>query len=266
MTIRPSNFRSVVVLALMIGTAALTGARAFADPARQENSHQRDGQIQAAIMASLNADRFKSVQVSVKNGVVDLLGTVELYAYKEEVDKKAHRNKDATAFRNQIQVAGPQASDEDLQKKLVEKVEYDRVGYGTTAFNAISVRVHDGVVTLGGHAYGPIDKDSALSLASYTKGVRDVIDEIEVDPVSPMDDRIRIQVARSVYGFPSLNKYAIDPGKPIRISVQNGNVTLFGAVDSKADKDIAGIRANSVSGVFKVTNELEVQGEGTQRE
>lgn len=119
------------------------------------------------------------------------------------------------------------------------------------------------MVTLGGHAYGLTDKDSALSVASYTKGVRDVVDGIEVDPVSPMDDRIRIQVARAVYGFPSLNRYAIDPGKPIRISVQNGNVTLYGAVDNQMDKEVAGVRANSISGIFKVTNELQVQDEGT---
>jgi hypothetical protein len=93
-----------------------------------------------------------------------------------------------------------------------------------------------------------------------------VIDEIEVDPVSPMDDRIRIETARAIYSYPPLQKYAIDPGKPIRISVQNGNVTLYGTVDSKADKDAAYIRANSVPGVFKVINDLQVAGaEGSSR-
>jgi hyperosmotically inducible protein len=95
-------------------------------------------------------------------------------------------------------------------------------------------------------------------LAANTPGVKDVINEIQVDPLSPIDDRIRLQVFRSIYGFPSLNKYAMDPAKPIRISVQNGNVTLYGVVDSKADKDAANIRANSVSGVFKVTNDLQI--------
>ena len=65
-------------------------------------------------------------------------------------------------------------------------------------------------------------------------------------------------VARAVYGFPSLNKYAIDPVKPIRISVQNGNVELYGVVDSEADKDAAFIRANGVPGVFSVKNYLQV--------
>jgi osmotically-inducible protein OsmY len=147
-----------------------------------------------------------------------------------------------------------------LHEKLVKAISYDRVGYGTTAFNAIAVNVHNGEVTLTGHAYGPVDADSAMAVASNTPGVKDITNDIEVDPVSPMDDRIRLAVFRSVYGFPTLNKYAIDPVKPIRISVQNGNVTLYGVVDSKADRDAANIRANSVPGVFKVTNDLQVTG------
>jgi hyperosmotically inducible periplasmic protein len=75
-----------------------------------------------------------------------------------------------------------------------------------------------------------------------------------------MDDRIRLAEARAIYGFPQLNKYAIDPAKPIRITVVNGNVTLTGVVDSQADKDVANIRANGVPGVFKVVNNLQVVG------
>ena len=261
MTMRLSKFMTAVALALMVGTPVLTNPRALADPAGQKTTRQPDSQVLADIRASLNSDRFKDVSVSVKSGVVDLSGSVELYAYKEDAERKAQHNKHAAAVRNQIRVASPQTPDEELQNKLVEKVQYDRVGYGTTTFNAISVSVRNGVVTLGGHAYGPTDKDSAISLASHMRGVQDVIDEVEVDPVSSMDDRIRLQVARSIYGHPSLNKYAIDPGKPIRISVQNGNVTLFGVVDSQMDKEVANIRANSVPGIFKVTNQLEVASE-----
>ena len=152
-----------------------------------------------------------------------------------------------------------------MRDKLGKAIQYDRVGYGTTPFNAIGVSVQNGVVTLSGHAYGPVDADSAVAVAANTKGVKDVINEIQVDPVSPMDDRIRFAVFRAVYGFPSLNKYAIDPGKPIRISVQNGNVTLYGEVDSQGDKDTAGIRANGVPGVFHVTNNLQVAGGGQEK-
>jgi hyperosmotically inducible protein len=145
-----------------------------------------------------------------------------------------------------------------LEAKLVKAISYDRVGYGTTPFNAISVQVQDGTATLSGHAYGPVDASSALALAASTPGVKSVVNEVRVDPVSMMDDRSRLQLFRTIYGFPTLSKYAIDPAKPIRISVQNGNVTLYGVVDSQMDKDVAGIRANSVPGIFKVTNDLKV--------
>jgi osmotically-inducible protein OsmY len=166
--------------------------------------------------------------------------------------------------RNDIQVAGPEVADNDLKNKLGEKLAYDRVGYGNT-FNAISLSVENGVVTLGGRARTDVDKDSALALVSTYPGVKDVVDEIEVDPTSIMDDQTRMAVARAIYGYPSLNKYAIDPAKPIRISVQNGHVELYGVVDSKADSDTANIRANGVAGVFSVKNYLQVAGQTSEK-
>ena len=171
----------------------------------------------------------------------------------------------AVAVRNEIQVAGPSTSDEDLKKKLGEKLTYDRVGYGNT-FNAITLNVENGVVTLGGHARTDVDKDSAVALVSTYPGVKDVVDNIEVDPTSIMDDQTRLAVARAVYSYPSLNKYATDPAKPIRISVQNGKVELFGVVDSRADRDAAYLRANSVPGIFSVKNYLQVAGQSSESE
>jgi hyperosmotically inducible periplasmic protein len=242
---------TVAVLAISLG--ALVSARAQTDGSN-------DAKIQAEVMKALNKKQYAGVQATVKDGVVDLTGGVKVFADKEAADKQIHRIKDVAAVRNDIEVGNGETtiSDQQLQDTLIKKISYDRVGYGTTAFNAISVSVQNGVVTLGGTAYGPIDKNTAVSDASYTPGVKDVIDNIQVDPVSPMDDQIRRQVYRTVYGFPMLNKYAIDPAQPIRISVQNGNVTLFGVVLNQADKDAAGIRANTVPGVFSVKNELQV--------
>ncbi len=224
---------------------------------------QTDNNIQAQLQNSFK--KYKDVQISVKNGVVDLEGTVPDFATKEDLDKRVHRTKNVVAVRNKLTVAGAgEISDAQLQQKLVQKLQYDRVGYGN-AFNAISVSVQDGVVTLAGNALGPVAADSAVSLASHFPGVQDVIDNIKVDPLSPMDDRTRQQVYRAVYGFPSLNKYAIDPAQPIRITVVNGNVTLNGVVLSQADKDTAGIRANSVPGVFKVTNNLQVANSSNEK-
>jgi len=246
-------------------TLLVASALSFVAPPRAEAqpSSANDTKIQAEVTKALSKKQFSGVQASVSNGVVDLTGSVKVWADKEDADKRVHRIKDVAAVRNDIEVGAGETpiSDQELQNKLVRKISYDRVGYGTTAFNAISVNVQNGVVTLGGSAYGPVDRDSAVSEAAYTPGVKDVIDDISVDPVSPMDDRIRRAVYRAVYGFPSLNRYAIDPAQPIRIAVQNGNVTLFGVVDRQADKDAAGIRANSVPGVFSVKNELQVAGQ-----
>ena len=220
-----------------------------------------DAQIQADVQHALDNKRFANVQVAVQDGVVSLSGSVALYSAKEDADKKAHHRKNVRAVRNAIEVGGGEVSDAELRLKLSKELAYDRVGYGTTAFNNVEIGVQNGVVTLRGTMYGPSDKDSAVSLVENTPGVRDVIDEMEVAPLSPFDDRTRAAEFRAIYGFPSLNKYAIDPGKSIRIIVVNGHVTLEGVVDSQADKDTAYIRANGVPGVFSVVNNLQVVGQ-----
>jgi hyperosmotically inducible periplasmic protein len=226
----------------------------------------QDAQIQADMSKSLDNKRFKDVKASVHDGVVTLTGTVGVYSEKEEADKKAHHRKNVRGVENLIEVAGPSVDDVTLRDHLAEKLTYDRVGYGTTAFNAFTIGVQNGVVTLGGVAYGPMDRDSAISLVSNMPGVKDVVDNIEVAPTSPMDDRIRLATARAIYGAPQLNKYAIDPAKPIRITVVNGNVTLSGVVDDEGDRDVANIRANGVPGVFKVVNNLQVAGKSQDKE
>jgi osmotically-inducible protein OsmY len=231
-----------------------------AAPASLAQQSGGDQQIQAAVLKSLDNKKFSNVTATVQGSQVVLTGTVDLYAYKEEADKRAHHTKGVKQVDNEIQVAGPVVEDAMLRNKLAEKLAYDRVGYGTTAFNDISIGVDHGVVTLTGTVYGPSDKDSALSLVANYPGVKDIDDKLDVAPLSPMDDRIRLAEARAIYGSMELSKYALDPAKPIRITVVNGNVTLSGVVDSKADKDIANIRANGVPGVFKVTNNLQVAG------
>jgi hyperosmotically inducible protein len=88
--------------------------------------------------------------------------------------------------------------------------------------------------------------------------VEKVDNQIEVLPLSPMDDGLRRRLYRSIYGYPALEKYAMGVQKPIRIIVKNGHVTLEGVVDNDADKNFAGVRANVVPGIFSVTNNLQV--------
>jgi osmotically-inducible protein OsmY len=136
-------------------------------------------------------------------------------------------------------------------------LRYDRVGYGI-AFNNLGLNIQNGVVTIAGDVRDYPARDSAIAIAATTPGVKEVIDNINVLPLSPMDDDIRLRVARAIYGHPSLSKYALDPQKPIRIVVENGHVTLYGVVDSQMDKQIAEMQAKSVPNVFSVDDKLMV--------
>lgn len=239
---------------LSAGMAIFTVSLLFAGAAQKAHAQN----IEADVHKALDNKRFQNVTATVHGPDVVLTGTVDLYETKEQADNRVHHVKGVHGVENEIQVAGPTVEDTTLRDKLAKALAVDRVGYGTTAFNSITIGVHNGVVTLGGNVYWPPDKDSAIGLVANTPGVKDIVDNIDVAPVSPMDDRLRVQLARAIYGAPELQKYAINPEKPIRITVINGNVTLTGVVDSKMDHDIAGIRANSVPGVFKVVNDLQI--------
>jgi hyperosmotically inducible periplasmic protein len=252
-----ANRRFIPVLALALGVSVSALPYAVAAPQLGQN----DTNLQSDVTnKALNKPNLKDVKATAHDGVITLTGTVPLFDLKQEADKRTHKIKGVRGVSNEIQVVGSNLSDSVLEAKLVKAISYDRVGYGTTPFNAISVQVQDGTATLSGDAYGPVDAASALALAASTPGVKNVVNQVRVDPLSMMDDRSRMQLFRTIYGFPTLSKYAMNPAKPIRISVQNGNVTLYGVVDSQMDKDVAGIRANSVPGIFKVTNDLKVAG------
>ena len=244
-----------------IGTTALVGhsAEVFA-----ADTGASDAALTQAVKERLKGKNFKDVTVMVQNGTVTLSGQVNLFAYKAQAIKKARKTKDIKDVRDNIAVGGPTLPDNVLQRNLLKRIEMDRVGYGEV-FDAISVAVQNGVVELGGHAIGPVTQQSAVSLAAYTPGVKEVIDRISIDPVSQFDDGIRIATYRAIYGYPPLQRYAIVPWKPIRISVQNGRVTLYGVVDSQMDKQLAYMRAMQVPSVFQVTNDLVVSNEKTEK-
>jgi osmotically-inducible protein OsmY len=218
-----------------------------------------DGQIQQAINQKIhNAKRLQNVNPTVEDGIVTLTGTVGLYQDKLDAANKVKKVKDVTGVRNDVMVAGETVPDAQLEKKLAKQLAYDRVGYSDNAFNYVALSVKDGVVTLRGDAMWDPPKDSAVAIVARTPGVKDVVDDVKVLPVSRFDDSIRMRTARAIYRDSVLGKYATDPVDPIRIVVDNGHVTLYGTVQSTMDKTIAGLRANSVSGAFSVDNKLVV--------
>jgi hyperosmotically inducible periplasmic protein len=126
-------------------------------------------------------------------------------------------------------------------------------------FDYIAFKVEGYNVTLLGQVVRPTLKSDAENAVKHIEGVEKVDNQIEVLPPSPMDDRLRVRLFRAIYQYPSLQKYELGVQKPIRIIVKNGRLTLEGVVDNEGDKNLVGIRANGVSGLFSVTNNLQVE-------
>lgn len=124
------------------------------------------------------------------------------------------------------------------------------------AFDYLAFTVDDNTVTLQGNVTNPVIKSEAANVVKRIEGVEHVNNQIQVLRVSPMDDGLRVRLFRTIYGYPALEKYALGVNKPIRIIVDGGHVTLMGVVDNQTDKNIAGIRANGVPGIFSVDNQL----------
>jgi hyperosmotically inducible protein len=147
------------------------------------------------------------------------------------------------------------------QDRISREVRHELVMlpyYGV--FDNLAYSVSGFTVTLYGQVTNPTLKSDAGNVVKKIEGVTKVDNKIEVLPLSPMDDQLRRAEYRAIYGEPSLNRYAMQAVPPIHIIVENGKVTLVGVVDNAADKNLAGLRANSVSGVFSVTNNLQVVG------
>ncbi|MGI8741757.1 MAG: BON domain-containing protein [Bryobacteraceae bacterium] len=128
-------------------------------------------------------------------------------------------------------------------------------------FDDLAFRVDQGTVTLLGAVTRPTLKSDAENVTKRVEGVTNVVNNIEVLPLSPMDDQIRRAEYRVIYGDPTLStRYGFRALPSIHIIVRNGHVTLEGVVANEGDKDLINIRANGVPGVFSVTNDLQLEG------
>ncbi|MFZ0733258.1 MAG: BON domain-containing protein [Candidatus Sulfotelmatobacter sp.] len=247
--------KSLLAMAGSLLAVGLLSATLMADTG---SAARYDSQLQNAVTHKLAAKKqFKNVQSTVEDGIVSLTGTVDLYQQKLDAAKLARKTANAQGVRNLIEVAGPNVPDEQLEQKLATRLRYVRSGYDST-FDYFAIGVKDGVVTVEGQDRTGVGRDEALADIASMPGVKDVIDNVSIAPVSMFDDGVRLRAMRAIYRDAMLSKYAMDPARPIRIIVANGHVTLYGSVDSKADKDIAGIRANQVFGAFSVENKLTV--------
>ena len=148
----------------------------------------------------------------------------------------------------------PEARDQlikEVRHKLVMLPYY-------SVFDNLTYRIDGRTVTLEGQVVNPVVKSDAENAVKHIEGVDKVVNNIEVLPPSPMDDRIRRQVYNAIYSYGPLFKYGHMAVPPIHIIVKNARITLDGVVDNETDKNLAGMRANQVPGTFQVTNNLRV--------
>ena len=146
------------------------------------------------------------------------------------------------------------------EQKLAQEVRHQLVLLPFySVFDNLEFSVKDGTVTLIGQVVRPALKSNAEAAVKHIEGVAQVVNNIEILPVAPSDDRLRRALYHKIYGDTALQRYALQAVPPIHIIVKNGHVTLVGVVAVEMDKNVAGMRANGVSGVFSVENQLQVE-------
>ncbi|MGA2592947.1 MAG: BON domain-containing protein [Bryobacteraceae bacterium] len=152
---------------------------------------------------------------------------------------------------------GASYSDADIAKKLLHEIRmYPRY----SIFDNINFQVNEGAVELLGEVSQPYKKAELGRIAQHVPGVTSLANDLKVLPLSPMDDRLRMQVARAIFRDPVLSRYGLQVVPPIHIIVDNGHVTLEGVVSTDMEKNVAGIRANGAGLSFgMVTNNLRVE-------
>jgi len=156
-----------------------------------------------------------------------------------------------------------QRSEAKYREKLYKEVRHQLVMLPWySVFDNLAYQVDGDKVTLFGQVTRPVLKSDAETAVKSIEGVASVVNNIEVLPLSPMDDQLRRALYRAIYGDPGLSRYSIQAVPSIHIIVKNGSVTLEGVVDNETDKNLANLRANQVPNVFSVKNNLAVAGGG----
>jgi hyperosmotically inducible periplasmic protein len=176
----------------------------------------------------------------------------------------------ATAFTVATTLASPsppqQHNDQKMQDNLRKEVRHQLLLLPYySVFDNLLFKVEGDKVTLLGQVVRPTLKSDAESAVKGIEAVASVDNQIEVLPVSPMDDQLRRSVYRAIYGDTGLSKYGWSALPSIHIIVKNGHVTLEGVVDSESDKNLANLRANGVPNVFSVTNNLSVSSNESKK-
>jgi hyperosmotically inducible protein len=222
----------------------------------QQHVQPIDRRLASQIERRLLDQNVQGVNVTVLDGIAALSGTVSSRWAKDQAIQSAWTVKDVKDVVNALTIRrgeSDQAVGEAVAARLERYVFF-------TVFDDVNVVVADGVVTLTGHVTMLYKAMAMAQLAARIEGVQDVVDAIELLPVSGSDDQIRYTTALRIYGDPLFWNYAIQVDPPIHIVVEDGHVTLTGVVATDVERRKAERIARDVLGVQHVKNELRLKG------
>jgi hyperosmotically inducible protein len=240
-------------LALGLSMVFLTPAASRADvgPSNAEMTAGVQGRL-------YHAGIFKhgQVNVEVKNGIATLTGTVDSYGQEMRAVRTARHQRGVTSVVDNIQVSTEGVS----SQQLIKNVRHEVLMYPYyTVFDHITFSVEGNRLTVAGQVTQPYKKSDLGNILAGIRGVTLVKNDIQVLPLSTFDDHIRLAVAERIYRDPMFSNYANQANPPIHIVVNNGDVTLYGVVNSKVDRMKAEIDARFATTYLGLTNNLQVE-------
>jgi len=226
----------------------LLGASAFADDAVLRERIE-------ARLAKAGLPERGQIEVAVKDGAAVLSGFTLTVEAQRAAEKAARR--ETKTVENRLQVRPEKRADDEVRKAVAEAILRDP-DYGV--FDSVGVGVEEGVVALQGSVNRPWRKDELDRRVARVPGVRGIKNDIRIQPASIQDDRLRLQLYRRIYGDALFERYRSFPDPPVRIIVENGNVTLTGMVNSKVEQAVLGSIARGTLS-FRVDNQVQVESE-----
>ena len=237
---------------------ALISLMIFLVPAVGRADTPSNAEITAGVQGRLyHAGIYKhgKVNVQVKNGIATLTGTVDSYGEKLHAVRAARHQHGVREVTDDITVSPSGVA----PQQILKKARYDVLTYSFyTIFDHITLEAEANRLIVGGQVTEPYKKSDLGNILANIKGVTYLKNNIQVLPVSFMDNQVREEIAERIYGDPMFANYANQANPPIHIIVDNGNVTLYGAVDSLVDRQKAAIDARFAATYFGLKNDLRV--------
>ncbi len=213
-------------------------------------------------LAKAGLDQGADIQVEVRNGVASLSGITLSLRDRRAAEKAA--SKEAKTVDSRLQVFPEKRSDAELEKDVADAI-LGYVYYGV--FDSVAAGVHDGVAVLRGSVLNEYRRDQIADRVARVAGLRDLKNEIRVQPVSFFDDRLRRELWAKIYGDRNglFVRFAGTVNPPVRIIVENGRVTLTGYVGTELEQSVLGHIARGTL-AFSVDNQVQLESDRTKEE